>query len=503
MYSTVIAFGLASLMLCIGLALRGKIKFFQKTLMPVSVIGGVIGFIFVNLVIANFDLGGVTTGDFSSIVDVFFVMSFISIGLTGGRKKKQPKTDEEKKAAKSNGPVKGAMGMGLIWCMLYAITPVIGIAIIALIGGAVNMDPIYGMLIPFAFCQGPGQASTYGRLFESTYGFPNAEMVALTFAVVGFLAAFLIGVPLAKLGLKKNLAKTKGKLNDSVERGYYYPDEQRESIGKSTTHSANVESVAVHFAIMGVSYLIALLLAQAVSYIPVLGSTFSAMLFFWGMLAAYIVKFVMQKLNIDYLINNTFQSRLTGFLSDFLVACAFMAIQLTVIGSWLIPILIVSVVCAAVTAVVCIYFGSRLGSDHDFERVLGVFGTCTGTTPSGISLLRMVDPKLQTSTGSELGMMNIAMLLSTPTMIFITFAGLQTMSLTTAAIGMAVTIVLYAVLLKVLRLWKKPTFSLTKGRLNNGEAGDEEMPFLQGFLNQDITVNSAEDYDRLLNAAIK
>ena len=99
--------------------------------------------------------------------------------------------------------------------------------------------------------------------------------------------------------------------------------------------------------------------------------------------------------------------------------------------------------------------------------------------------------------------MNIAMLLSTPTMIFITFAGLQTMSLTTAAIGMAVTIVLYAVLLKVLRLWKKPTFSLTKGRLDNGEAGDEEMPFLQGFLNQDITVNSAEDYDRLLNAAIK
>ena len=30
MYSTVIAFGLASLMLCIGLALRGKIKFFQN-----------------------------------------------------------------------------------------------------------------------------------------------------------------------------------------------------------------------------------------------------------------------------------------------------------------------------------------------------------------------------------------------------------------------------------------------------------------------------------------
>ena len=40
MYSVVVAFGLASVMLCIGMAIRAKVKFFQHMLMPVSVIGG-------------------------------------------------------------------------------------------------------------------------------------------------------------------------------------------------------------------------------------------------------------------------------------------------------------------------------------------------------------------------------------------------------------------------------------------------------------------------------
>ena len=45
MYSVVVAFGLASVMLCIGMAIRAKVKFFQHMLMPVSVIGGILGFI--------------------------------------------------------------------------------------------------------------------------------------------------------------------------------------------------------------------------------------------------------------------------------------------------------------------------------------------------------------------------------------------------------------------------------------------------------------------------
>lgn len=499
MYSVVVAFGMASVMLCIGMAVRGKVKLFQNMLMPVSVIGGILGFIFVNLVLARYDIGGVSVKDFSNIVDVFFVMSFISIGLTGSKKKKSKEPVDKKAKKNSSGPVRGAMGMALIWCMLYALTPVAGIMIVALMGKPFSMDAMYGILIPFAFCQGPGQASTYGKLFEGTYGFENAEMVALTFAICGFLAAFLVGVPLARVGLKKGIAKNKSKINESVERGYFVPEEQREPLGKATFHSASIETVAAHFAIMGVCYLLALVLAKIVSYIPAFGSTFAAMLFMWGMFAAYIVKGIMRKLKIDYLINNAFQSRITGFLSDYLVVCAFMAIQVGIIGKWLVPILVVSVVGTVITFMVSMYFGARLGSDHDFERVLGVYGTSTGTTPSGVSLVRIVDPKLQTPTGAELGMMNMAMMFSTPTMIFITVAGLKMISLPIACGGMLITVVLYLILLKVFRVWKKPTFSLRKGRIYNGEEDTSEFPFLRGYLHNDVDVSDEAAVESMIN----
>ena len=496
MYSVIIAFGVASVMLCMGLILRAKLKFFQKMLMPVCVIGGIMGFILMNLVMPHFK-AGFTVKDFSNIVDVFFVFSFISIGLTGSKKKKK-KTEEKS----SNGVIRGAMGMALVWCILYAIQPLVGIGITSVLGKAVNMDAMYGILIPFAFCQGPGQASTYGRIFQNVYGYKNAEMVALTFAVFGFIAAFAIGVPIAKIGLKKGLGKSKTKINDAVERGYFVPEEQRESIGKSTTHSANVESIAIHFALMGICYLIALGLAKIISFFPLLGPTFAAMLFFWGMMAAYIVKAVMRKFNCEYLINNVFQARITGFLSDYLVVCAFMAIQVGMIGKWIIPIIVVSVVDAVLTAVICLYFSARFGSDHDFERFLGLYGTSTGTTPSGVSLLRMVDPRLQTPTGGELGMMNMGMMFSTATMIFITLAGLKTLTLPVACIGMALSVIVYLILLKVFRVWKKPTFSLTKGRIHADGEEDDDSTFLRGFLN-DPTVGSSIPLEDALNGSVK
>ena len=50
-----------------------------------------------NLVLSKYPVGGVSVTDFSNIVDVFFVMSFISIGLTGSKKKKNKKTEDGKK----------------------------------------------------------------------------------------------------------------------------------------------------------------------------------------------------------------------------------------------------------------------------------------------------------------------------------------------------------------------------------------------------------------------
>lgn len=54
-----------------------------------------------------------------------------------------------------------------------------------------------------------------------------------------------------------------------------------------------------------------------------------------------------------------------------------------------------------------LYFGRRTAPSF-FERTVMMFGTCTGTIPTGLILLRMVDSELKTTVSVEAGMWNMA-----------------------------------------------------------------------------------------------
>ena len=49
-----------------------------------------------------------------------------------------------------------------------------------------------------------------------------------------------------------------------------------------------------------------------------------------------------------------------------------------------------------ITCFVLPWYSSRIFSDHQFYRMLVLFGTATGTLPTGLSLLRVVDPDFET-----------------------------------------------------------------------------------------------------------
>ena len=474
--SFMMAFGLAGLMICLGMFLRAKVPFLRNMLVPASVIAGLIGFAIMNVLVsipvevAGVDgaapvatnmlqhIFGVDMSIFTEIVNHLFTVSFISISLTSA-----PKGEEN--GAKNI--MRGALGLGIVWCLLYALTPLIATGVMMLIGGAFEMDAIYGMLIQFGFCQGPGQAASFGAIFEGD-GHANAAMVAIAFASVGFVSAFLVGIPAAKLGIKKRIAKHCGELDEITLRGYLRKEEQTEHMVKDTTVNSNLETMGFHFAIIGVCYVLAYFIGQLLAFIPGVGTSLSSMMFMNGMYAAYIVKFIIKKLKIDYLLENTLQSKITGWTSDFLVVCAFMAVSVQIISQWLVPILVVCAVTTVVTFVVCFYFASRFGGANDFERTLGLFGTCCGTVPSGIALVRITDPNFHTSTAVELGACNLVMLLCTPVYFIILLLSNGTLNMPTAMGGLALCVVVYLVLLKVTRLWNKPTYNLF------GKASEDE-----------------------------
>lgn len=446
--SFMLAFGFASVMLCVGMLLRAKVPFLRKMLVPASVIGGMLGFVFMNVMgWLGIDIG-TDANMYTAIVNDLFTVSFISISLTSA----------PKEAGGTKDVLKGAVGLGLVWCLLYALTPLVATGIVAVLGESFGMDVMYGMLIQFAFCQGPGQSAAYGAIFEQ-YGWENASTVAITFAAIGFVVAFCVGIPVAKMGIKKGIAKHCGKLDETILKGYLTKEEQKQYMVKDTTCNSNIETLAFHFALIGVCYVLAVGIAKVMSYIPgFLGTSMSSMMFMNGMYAAYIVKWLMKKLKLDFLQENTLQSKITGWSSDYLVICAFMAVSLGIIKDWLPVILLICVVITIITAVVSFYFGQRFGGSNDFERALGLYGTCTGTVPSGISLVRIVDPDFKTSTSVELGACNLVMLASTPVYILILAAASGSLGVMPTMLGLAGCVLLYLVALKLARVWGKKTF---------------------------------------------
>ena len=63
-----------------------------------------------------------------------------------------------------------------------------------------------GVLLPFGYGQGTGQAMNYGGIYENEYGFLGGKSFGLTIAAFGFLSASIGGV------IHLNLLKKRGKL---------------------------------------------------------------------------------------------------------------------------------------------------------------------------------------------------------------------------------------------------------------------------------------------------
>ena len=400
-YTLICYLGWIGVMLLVGMVLRAKIPILRNMLMPSCVLAGIVGFFLMNSGILKLDVKV-----FSMITSQLFTLSFISIGLTAPDKPKDTSGGQQAKEI-----VKGSLGIGVVWLIIFMLQTLIGCAFFYLWGFiGTKVDPVYGMLLSRAYAQGPGQAAANGLIFEG-FGWENATMVGLTFAAFGFLFAFLFGVPLARWGLKKNLTRYNEEISHDVSVGFFSRGAELPSAGKQTTHSGNIDSMAFHVALLCVCYLITYHWTfWAASYCnETWARVCIGMIFLWGMVVGYIVRFILTKLNLIHLLDNTTQKRVTGWATDFLIASSFMSVSVKLLGAWFVPILVLCCIGAVLTFVVCIFFGQRFGAKHDFERTLGLYGMATGTAASGIALCRIVDPDLKTTTAVEIGGSNIFM----------------------------------------------------------------------------------------------
>ena len=128
--------------------------------------------------------------------------------------------------------------------------------------------------------------------------------------------------------------------------------------------------------------------------------------FFFGLGVALVVKWAMQRLNIQGLADAGVQRRITGFSVDFLIVATVAAIELKIVWEYLLPISLIALVNGVMTTALVVYFGRRL-SAYSLERTAAIYGVVTGTVSCGLLLLRIVDPDFKTPVAYELAVMNV------------------------------------------------------------------------------------------------
>ena len=401
----VIAFAFLVSMILIGTILRARLPFIQATLMPASLLGGLIGFALVSLDMSF----GFTSDDFVAFAFHFFTLSFMSLVLTG---------QETEKTTASIQP--GGLWLSIGWTTSLVLQALVGLTVLMVWNAATDgeLSVYLGLLVTHGFTQGPGQAMAMGSIWESSFNVDNAVSFGLIYASLGFLISFLVGVPAARYAISKGLnANTSARLTEPFLKGVH-AEHERPQAGLQVTHSANVDSLVFHISILGVAYLFtdtylgymqSLLSGTNLGGVPV-SVLFSHNLFFiHGLLVCLLLRGFIDKLGYGHYINNETQKRITGSSVDLMMTATMMSIQLALLTTYIVPIVLVCLSAALTTAFLCFWF-SRYLNTLPIERALTLFGCCTGSTGSGLLLLRILDPDLSTPVARELAYFNVAIL---------------------------------------------------------------------------------------------
>ena len=405
--------------LLLGNAFKKNISFLQESLIPTSVIGGLILLVFTTIIklitgenFFDLDLFG---GDGYSHLEIITYHALALGFIASSFKASDNKMSKERSVEIFN--------TGVTTVSTYLIQAIFGLGIGLLVAMTLtDFLPAAGVLLPFGYGQGTGQALNYGNIYETEYGFAGGKSMGLTIAALGFLSAAIGGV------IHLNILRRKGKIKlvkksenmgivDAVESENEIP--MQDSIDKLTIQLA---LVAVAYALaFGMMYALGLLL-------PGMKSTIFGFNFLIGVLSTMLVKMTIKffkKKNIvkKTYVNNFLMTRVSNFFFDVMVVAGIAAIRLDLIENYWGVILILGAVGFIITYAYNRIVAHVLFPHYEQEQFLAMYGMLTGTASTGIILLREIDGEFKSPVADNLVYQNLpAIVFGFPMMLLATLA---------------------------------------------------------------------------------
>ena len=408
--------------------LKRKIGFLRRSLVPASVLAGIVllivSFSYTMIVgknemgeYRNLFNGGIFNGNVTSGLDILYVITYhcLALGFAATTLGSTKKPLGKKRAAE-------IFNTGVTTVSSYLMQGVLGMGITLL--AALFLPKVFaaaGILLPFGFGQGTGQAMNYGSIYEVDYGFFGGKNFGLTIAAIGFLSAAIGGLLHLTHLRKKGIIPEASKENIILTRQI----EEHEEV----TPGGGADRFTIQFALIAISYFAAYLIMLGLSaLIPSMISTIYGFNFLFTVLTATVVRSIVHFLkdkNIgqrEY-ISPYLMARISGFFFDLMIVAGFAAIQLELLAdNWLL-LLVLGIVGMFSTYFYNYFVAKTLFREYKEEQFMVMYGMLTGTASTGIMLLHEIDPDYKTPAADNLVYQNFpAIVFGFPLMLLATLA---------------------------------------------------------------------------------
>ena len=312
---------------------------------------------------------------------------------------------------------------GVTTVSTYLLQGVLGLGITMIAAKVVNgfFAPA-GILLPFGYGQGTGQAMNYGTIYETQFGFSGGKSFGLTIAALGFLSASLGGV------IYLNVKRKRGTLKISSEKREKYTAEDIQKENEIPMQES-IDKMTIQVGLVILAYILAYAIMYVLGLIlPGMKAVIYGFNFLIGVLAATIVKgciygFKKTKVMKHEYVNNFLMTRVSNFFFDIMVVAGIAAISLGLLEKYWGIIIILAIVGMAATFVYDRFVAKKLFSDYYEEQFLMMYGMLTGTASTGTILLREIDGEFKTPAADNMVYQNFpAIVFGFPMMLLATMA---------------------------------------------------------------------------------
>ena len=403
-------------------SLKKIIPALKKSLIPSSVLGGILILIVSiiyesstgNRFLASNFFGGNGSGSLEILTYHCLALGFIATTLKPSENKFGKKRSRE------------IFDTGVTTVSTYLLQAILGLGI-TIIASLISSKyfAAAGVLLPFGYGQGTGQALNYGNIYELEHGFIGGKSFGLTVAAMGFLSASIGGV------IHLNILKHRGLKYDLSGE-----DREAESIKLQEIQGKNeipmngsIDKLTMQLVLIFLAYLMAYGVMSALGLlVPGLKSILFGFNFLLGVLAASVIKlvnkFLMKKGWVRRQHISAFlMTRLSGFFFDLMIVAGVAAIRIDIINDYWLILLILGLVGAFSTYLYNRYIAKTFFPEYPEEQFMVMYGMLTGTASTGIILLRELDPDFKTPASENLVYQNFpAMVFGFPIMLLAAIA---------------------------------------------------------------------------------